>query len=45
LRLVASVGALALALSGVATSTLVTTAALAAPGTPGTPQAASVVYQ
>lgn len=45
MRLVASLGALALVLSGVATTTLVTSAAQAAPGTPGTPQAASVAFQ
>ncbi|RDV44893.1 hypothetical protein DOE76_09105 [Leifsonia sp. ku-ls] len=45
MQLVATIGALALALSGMATTTLATTAAQAAPGTPGTPQASSVAFQ
>ena len=47
LRLVATLGALALTVSTLATTALVVTAgpAVAAPGTPGTPQAPSVAFQ
>lgn len=45
MQVVASLGALALVLSGVMASTLVTSSAQAVPGTPGTPQAPSVAFQ